>query len=278
MFGYDSAFIGGTLTLPAFKSRFGPADASGNTAASLSAIIVSTFQAGCFFGAILVYYFTEKLGRRIPLMECGAIFDLGAILQVPSSGKRSHLRRSRSACSKFLPALKEPDIVGCAVTMPFKVSIMSSLDDVTEEGRVMGAINTVFLRRAADGSTRHIGTNTDCIGVREAFLQNFPEVSTKALGKPALVIGGGGACRAAVFALWKWLGASFGGELVHVASIEQAAALEAPVLVVGTVPNFPPKEEGYILEMCYHPKTRTEFFNLDEEAGWKMLYNTKSMI
>lgn len=221
--------------------------------------------------------------------------------------------------SEFLPTLKQPDIVGCAVTMPYKVTMMSAVDEVTEEGRMIGAINTVFLRRGGDGTTRYIGTNTDCVGVREAFLQNFPGVMSQAAGKPAMVLGGGGACRAAIYALWKWLGASkiymvnrldsevkaimeafkasgFGGELVHVSSVAQAEALEAPVLVVGTVPDFPPREpgevlardivntflakpdKGYILEMCYHPKPRTEFFNLGEEAGWKMIYGTEPMI
>ncbi|CAI7593408.1 unnamed protein product [Penicillium bialowiezense] len=221
--------------------------------------------------------------------------------------------------SEFLPALKQQDIIGCAVTMPYKVTMMSAVDEVTDEGRIIGAINTVFLRKAADASTRYIGTNTDCIGVREAFLQNFPGIISESTSKPGLVIGGGGACRAAIYALWKWMGVKriyivnrleteiraiiesfkgteFSGELVWVSSVNQAEALEAPVLVVGTVPDFPPKEEGevlarkivqafldkeekgYILEMCYHPSPRTAFFNLGERAGWKVLYGTESMI
>lgn len=87
MFGYDSAFIGGTMSLPSFQERFGLATASGDALANLKANIVSTFQAGCFFGVIFVYMATEKFGRRWPLIVCGFIFNLGAIMQVASSGK-----------------------------------------------------------------------------------------------------------------------------------------------------------------------------------------------
>jgi quinate dehydrogenase len=221
--------------------------------------------------------------------------------------------------SEFLPALKQPDIIGCAVTMPYKVKMMSEVDEVTEEGRMVGAINTVFLRKAADGSTRYIGTNTDTIGVREAFLQNAPQVCASAVGRPALVVGAGGACRASIYALGQWLGASkiylvnrldheaediissfssvgFKCEIVHVSSLEQAAALETPALVVGTVPDFAPKEpgevlareiathflarpeKGCVLEMCYHPNPRTAFYGIAAANGWRMVLGTEAMI
>ncbi|KAI1378558.1 NAD(P)-binding protein [Hypoxylon crocopeplum] len=221
--------------------------------------------------------------------------------------------------SKFIPSLKAPDVIGCAVTMPYKVSMMTAVDEVTAEAKVIGAINTVFIRKGPDGSPRYIGTNTDCIGVREAFLQNIPDLLKHSTGKPGLVIGGGGACRSAVYALWKWLGTSkiylvnrlesevtdvvkslkaagFGGELIYVSSVEMANALESPALVVGTIPDFPPRGEGeiaardivnrflskenkgYVLEMCYHPKPKTEFFEIAAAAGWKVLYGTEPMI
>ena len=86
MFGYDSAFIGGALTLPSFQKRFGLESAHGTNLADLEANIVSTFQAGAFFGAILVYPVTENFGRRLTLLLCGLLFNSGAIAQVASSG------------------------------------------------------------------------------------------------------------------------------------------------------------------------------------------------
>jgi quinate dehydrogenase len=221
--------------------------------------------------------------------------------------------------SKFLPTLKQADIIGCAVTMPFKVTMLSTVDDLTEEARMVGAINTIFLRRAEDGKIRYIGTNTDTIGVREAFLQNYPQLPAQSFGRPALVIGGGGACRAAVYALSKWMGVSkiymvnrvesevrgimssfeivgLDIEFIFVSSTAEAAALEAPALIVGTVPDIVPKEKGeilareivdvflakedkgFVLEMCYHPNPRTYFFNRCEEMGWNVLFGTEAMI
>ena len=236
-------------------------------------------------------------------------------LNVPWSYKLLETQDS----SLFLPALKAATCIGCAVTMPYKVTLVEAVDAVTEEARMIGAINTVFQRKSATGEIRHIGTNTDCVGVREAFLQNFPGILSESQGAAGLIIGGGGACRSAVYALWKWLGVQriymvcrlkeevdtiiesfkstvFDGELIYVGSVEEAKALEAPVVVVGTVPDFPPKTDGallardltnvflgkerkgYVLEMCYHPEPKTAFYKLGEEAGWKVLPGTESMI
>ncbi|KAI1378559.1 general substrate transporter [Hypoxylon crocopeplum] len=86
MFGYDSAFIGGAITLPSFVSRFGLGNSSSELSAALSANIVSTFQSGCFFGAIIISFLVEKFGRKFPLAACGLIFNVGAIVQVASTG------------------------------------------------------------------------------------------------------------------------------------------------------------------------------------------------
>jgi quinate dehydrogenase len=220
----------------------------------------------------------------------------------------------------FIPKLKGSDCVGAAVTMPHKVAWMNECDEVTEEGRIIGAINTVYIRNDPEtGKRRYIGTNTDCVGVREAFLQEFPDVLQHSSGKPALVIGGGGACRSAVYALYKWLGASeiylvnrlkeeadaviesFSGlkegpKLTFVSSLEEARTLQTPVLIVGTVPDFPPstkgeivagdivrelvhrEQKGFVLEMCYHPNIFTSFYRLTEGNGWKVIPGTVAMV
>ncbi|KAK5065346.1 hypothetical protein LTR84_001184 [Exophiala bonariae] len=165
----------------------------------------------------------------------------------------------------LLPHLASQDCVGAAVTMPHKVTFLTKVDDVTMEGRAIGAINTVFIRQSPMGHRRYIGTNTDCIGVREAFLRNIsPEGLARGTSSPALVIGGGGACRSAIFALHEWFNVQtiylvnrfksevdsiirdfsqipgWKAKLLHVDYVAQAQKADSPYFIVGTVPDYPP--------------------------------------
>ena len=155
---------------------------------------------------------------------------------------------------------------GASVTMPHKVAILPHLDELTEECRDVGACNTLFLRHAPDGRRLFCGANTDVIGIRESFVQNVPDPSVYE-NRPAMVIGGGGAARSAVYALHKWLKATcvylvnrdeseiaalmaecearaYGVRLVHVETVEQAEALEGPGAIVACIPDFPPTTES----------------------------------
>lgn len=87
MYGYDSGFIGGTISLPSFEKEFGLDKAEGNTLASLKSNIVSTFQAGAFFGAIMAYWCNEKFGRKKTILAFAVIFMVGVTLQLAASGK-----------------------------------------------------------------------------------------------------------------------------------------------------------------------------------------------
>lgn len=78
---------------------------------------------------------------------------------------------------------------GYNVTIPFKIEIMQYLNDITDEAKNLGAVNTVIINK--DGST--LGDNTDIYG----FIANFSdEDQIKLKGKKAAIIGAGGASRA----------------------------------------------------------------------------------
>lgn len=82
MYGYDSAFIGGTLNLPSFQRTYGLATASKATKADLSSNIVSTFQGGAFFGSAFGFFLAERFGRKPIIMLAAVIFTIGAVLQM----------------------------------------------------------------------------------------------------------------------------------------------------------------------------------------------------
>jgi MFS family permease len=84
--GYDSAFIGGTFALQSFRKEFGFDKMSAATVNTISANIVSCYQAGAFFGAFLAYPAGHYFGRRIGLVIFSLIFLLGAGIMLGASG------------------------------------------------------------------------------------------------------------------------------------------------------------------------------------------------
>ncbi|KAH7350355.1 hypothetical protein BKA66DRAFT_600062 [Pyrenochaeta sp. MPI-SDFR-AT-0127] len=218
----------------------------------------------------------------------------------------------------FLQLIKHPKFYGASVTMPHKVAILQHLDGLTQEGASVGAVNTVFLQEDSTGKRCLIGTNTDVIGIRDAFAYNADPA--KFHDRPALVIGGGGAARSAIYALRTWMKASaiylinrdsdevravidectaqgFGDSLVHVATVSQAEQLEGVGAIIACVPNFSPVSEsekearqvlecflhkkahkGAILEMCYHPTPWTEIAEISQAAGWQVILGTEALI
>lgn len=88
--------------------------------------------------------------------------------------------------------LKSLGFRGFNVTVPYKQAIMSHLDDIDEEARFIGAVNTVLLKNG-----RLSGFNTDSHGFIKALKIN--QVQTK--DNAAVVLGAGGAARAVIFNL-----------------------------------------------------------------------------
>ncbi|CAE6435927.1 unnamed protein product [Rhizoctonia solani] len=84
--GYDTGVIGGTLALPSFRRDFGLDRASQHERDTLSGNIVSTFQAGTFFGSLLTFPLVEKYGRVRGMLAAGAVFMVGAVLMTAANG------------------------------------------------------------------------------------------------------------------------------------------------------------------------------------------------
>jgi shikimate dehydrogenase len=80
---------------------------------------------------------------------------------------------------------------GLSVTIPHKVAIMDLLDEIDDMAVKIGAVNTVVNQ---DGKL--LGYNTDCLGAINALLEK-----TEIKGKNVVMIGAGGAARAAGFGI-----------------------------------------------------------------------------
>lgn len=78
-----------------------------------------------------------------------------------------------------------------AVSIPHKEAVIPHLDAIDATARRIGAVNTI----TRDGD-RLLGANTDWLGVVRAL-----ERETELAGRDAIVLGAGGAARAAVFGL-----------------------------------------------------------------------------
>ena len=90
----------------------------------------------------------------------------------------------------FMARLRATPIEGLSVTIPHKTAVMAYVDEVTDLGRSVGAVNTLYWR---DG--RLWADNTDVEGFSRPLLVRG------IAPKKALVLGAGGAARAVVAAL-----------------------------------------------------------------------------
>ena len=112
-------------------------------------------------------------------------------------------------------------VAGLNVTIPFKRDALDAVDAAPLAERI-GAVNTVDFGPVREGSAdRPRGYNTDAAGVKRAFARHDVALD----GADAVVVGAGGAGRAAAFAL------ADAGAAVHIANrtAERAASLAAEV-------------------------------------------------
>lgn len=79
-YGYDSAFIGTTITHESFKRDFGLNNMTTSEKNEVTSNITSIYSAGGLVGALMMYPSLELLGRRMTVIISDTIFIIGAIL------------------------------------------------------------------------------------------------------------------------------------------------------------------------------------------------------
>src|SRR3989338_2947745 len=102
------------------------------------------------------------------------------------------LKLDISALPQSLKGAEQMNFTGLNITFPCKQAIIPLLDELSDEARGIGAVNTVVLK---DG--KRIGHNTDCLGFAEGLRCGLGNVAKRRV----VQMGAGGAGAAVAHAL-----------------------------------------------------------------------------
>jgi shikimate dehydrogenase len=97
--------------------------------------------------------------------------------------------------SRKIDSLRSPDFLGANITIPYKEDVLHLVDDCDPFAIRIGAINTIV-----NSNGRLCGYNTDAPGFITALLE-FQDNSFECAGKNVVILGTGGAARAAAVGL-----------------------------------------------------------------------------
>ena len=147
-----------------------------------------------FFGLI-----GEKLGHSLSEVIHTRLFEL---LSLPAAYKLMEI--PRDSLPGVGQAVRLLSFKGINVTIPYKEMVLPQLDELDASAQVLGAVNTI---KNVEGKL--IGYNTDVYGLKEML--SFHGIDPA--GKTAVVLGSGGAAKAALQALFE-----LGAALLYVAS------------------------------------------------------------
>lgn len=86
-----------------------------------------------------------------------------------------------------------PELLGFNVTIPYKEKIIDYLDDLSDEAKIIGAVNCVLIENG-----KKTGYNTDAFGFEKTLL-----LHKKPYQNSAIILGNGGAAKAVKYVLDK---------------------------------------------------------------------------
>ncbi|WP_242200353.1 MULTISPECIES: shikimate dehydrogenase [unclassified Pseudomonas] len=102
------------------------------------------------------------------------------------------LQLNINALPDLLHAAERMQFTGLNITYPCKQAILPLLDELSDEAKGIGAVNTVVFKNG-----KRIGHNTDCLGFAEGFRRNLNDVARQHV----VQMGAGGAGAAVAHAL-----------------------------------------------------------------------------
>lgn len=163
--------------------------------------------------------------------------------------------------------LKEKELNGLNVTIPYKQDVFPYLDNLSDEVEEIGAVNVIKFEK--DGTLT--GHNSDYYGFKNSLLESVTD-----LPKKALVLGTGGASKAVVKALkdlgieWKYVSRSSKEGQYTYEELDETVIKEYHLIVncspVGTFPKVDEcpdlpyqslTNEHIMFDLIYNPETTT---------------------
>lgn len=95
----------------------------------------------------------------------------------------------------LIAALRSLNFRGANVTIPYKEKVIPLIDEVSEEAKMIGAVNTIV-----NNNGRLVGYNTDAHGIYVSLSAYAEEIKNNHV----VIFGAGGAARATVYAVAKF--------------------------------------------------------------------------
>ena len=120
-------------------------------------------------------YFTEKFEKENLINHSYQNFDIQSVFEITQ-------------------IVKNPNLCGLNVTIPYKEKIIPFLDKISKKAKKIGAVNTIKITK----KRKLKGYNTDFFGFQKSLSSLLNEHHKK-----ALILGTGGASKAVAFALKK---------------------------------------------------------------------------
>ncbi|KAL1589427.1 hypothetical protein WHR41_01732 [Cladosporium halotolerans] len=167
--GYDTAVIGGTMALDSFRRDFGLDQVASTTRDTIQGNIVSTFQAGCFFGALCTFPIAEKWGRRWTIILSALVFLVGGTLMTAASGNLNLIYAGRAIAGLGIGASSLTVPVYIAETAP--PSIRGRLVGIFEIASQGGGMLGFWINY---GTNQHVSVNSIAQWVIPLALQLAP--------------------------------------------------------------------------------------------------------
>ena len=187
----------------------------------------------------------------------------------------------------FENLIKQKDLSGLNVTIPYKRSIIKFLDEIDETAKKIKAVNTLVF----DSEKGIIGYNTDYYGFKKSLIETFTIKP-----KIAFILGTGGASSAVEYVLneikipYKIVSRKPHLNQIHYEELNKKLLVDYSLIInttpLGTYPDIErcPKipysllnKTHYLFDLIYNP-IKTKFLKLGLKKGVKVQNGYKMLI